>query len=205
MRSPLGLDTLGIIFGHTSRPRDCDDDDKEHLPGKAPVRAWIQFALVSLLGFPARAQLISLQSLVTPSTVISKDGKLVTFAVHGFIEFHSLAELIPYIDSQEHRWNTDLDESARKALRRDLLRGGIDSRVVSMIDERPFETLITHTRADLEQALRQVPNRPPKAIRLSHFLNDGDSPDIPIPIYIDYLNQIRGMARAASGGSGREK
>ena len=123
----------------------------------------------------------------------------------GLLNFHPLAELIPYIDSQEHRWNTDLDEPARKALRRDLLRGGIDSRVVSIIDERPFETLITHTRADLEQALRQVPNRPPKAIRLSHFLNDGDSPDIPIPIYIDYLNQIRGMARAASGGSGREK
>ena len=29
------------------------------------------------------------------------------------------------------------------------------------------------------------------------FLNDGDSPDIPIPIYVEYLNQIREMARAA--------
>ena len=37
----------------------------------------------------------------------------------------------------------------------------------------------------------------PVEIRLSHFLNDGDSPDIPIPIYIEYLNQIRAMARAA--------
>jgi len=37
----------------------------------------------------------------------------------------------------------------------------------------------------------------PIEIRLSHFLNDGDSPDIPIPIYIEYLNQIREMARAA--------
>jgi hypothetical protein len=37
----------------------------------------------------------------------------------------------------------------------------------------------------------------PLEIRLSHFLNDGDSPDIPIPIYINYLNQIRDMARAA--------
>ena len=27
----------------------------------------------------------------------------------------------------------------------------------------------------------------PIEIRLSHFLNDGDSPDIPIPIYVDYL------------------
>jgi hypothetical protein len=37
----------------------------------------------------------------------------------------------------------------------------------------------------------------PVEIRLSHFLNDGDSPDIPIPIYVEYLNQIREMARAA--------
>jgi hypothetical protein len=28
---------------------------------------------------------------------------------------------------------------------------------------------------------------------LDHFLNDGDSPDIPIPIYVGYLNQIREM------------
>ena len=30
--------------------------------------------------------------------------------------------------------------------------------------------------------------------RLDHFLNDGDSPDIPIPIYVSYLNRIRDMA-----------
>jgi hypothetical protein len=35
----------------------------------------------------------------------------------------------------------------------------------------------------------------PLEIRLSHFLNDGDSPDIPIPIYVEYLNQIRRLAR----------
>jgi len=37
----------------------------------------------------------------------------------------------------------------------------------------------------------------PLEIRLSHFLNDGDSPDIPIPVYVGYLNQIRQMALAA--------
>jgi hypothetical protein len=42
----------------------------------------------------------------------------------------------------------------------------------------------------------------PIEIRLSHFLNDGDSPDIPIPIYIGYLNQIRDLARAAAKPSG---
>ena len=36
----------------------------------------------------------------------------------------------------------------------------------------------------------------PLEIRLSHFLNDGDSPDIPIPIYVAYLNQIRDLARS---------
>ena len=37
----------------------------------------------------------------------------------------------------------------------------------------------------------------PLEIRLSHFLNDGDSPDIPIPVYIGYLNRIREMSLAA--------
>jgi hypothetical protein len=31
-------------------------------------------------------------------------------------------------------------------------------------------------------------------VRLDHFLNDGDSPDIPIPIYVGYLNRIRDLA-----------
>jgi hypothetical protein len=41
---------------------------------------------------------------------------------------------------------------------------------------------------------REVITSIPMEIRLSHFLNDGDSPDIPIPIYVGYLNQIRAMA-----------
>jgi hypothetical protein len=39
----------------------------------------------------------------------------------------------------------------------------------------------------------------PMEIRLEHFLNDGDSPDIPIPVYVGYLNRIRQMAREAKG------
>ena len=42
---------------------------------------------------------------------------------------------------------------------------------------------------------REVITSIPMEIHLSHFLNDGDSPDIPIPIYIEYLNQIRNLAR----------
>jgi hypothetical protein len=43
---------------------------------------------------------------------------------------------------------------------------------------------------------REVISGIPMEIRLEHFLNDGDSPDIPIPIYVGYLNQIRELARA---------
>jgi hypothetical protein len=118
---------------------------------------------MTLPGMPVLAQLIPLQALVTPSTVISKNGQPVTFAVHGFIEFHSLSELFPYIESQAQRWKTDpgMDQSKLRALRRDLLRRGIESRVVSMIDERPLETLLTHARSELQQALRQVKDSTP--------------------------------------------
>src|SRR5689334_23012039 len=103
---------------------------------------------------PLPAQQISLQALVTPSTVIIKDGHPVTFAVHGFIEFKSLAELFPYVVSQAKRW--PLSSAEAQALERDMLRRGIESRVVSMIDPRPLETLITHTSAELRQAIAEV-------------------------------------------------
>ena len=60
---------------------------------------WMLFFCATL-----HAQQISLQALVTPSTVITRDGRPITFALHGFIEFRSLSELFPYIDSQAHRW-----------------------------------------------------------------------------------------------------
>src|ERR1051326_7872809 len=107
---------------------------------------------------PLQAETISLQALVTPSTVILKEGQPVRFAVHGFIEFKSLSELFPYIDSQTSRWkgSRGFDQAARLDLGRDLLRRGIESRVISMADERPLETLVTHTREELEQALAEV-------------------------------------------------
>jgi len=37
----------------------------------------------------------------------------------------------------------------------------------------------------------------PRSVKLDHFLNDGDSPDIPIPVYVAYLNEIRELAFAA--------
>jgi hypothetical protein len=110
---------------------------------------------VSLLT-PVWAEPVSLRAIVTPSTVIMKDGHPVTFALHGFIEFKSLGEMFPYIESQTRRWPASLDEAGRRALASELLRRGVESRVVSMVDERPFETLVTHTRGELQQALAQV-------------------------------------------------
>src|ERR1700737_2081327 len=116
-------------------------------------------ALITMtLTASVRAEQVSLQAIVTPSTTILKDGQVITFAVHGFIEFKSLAELFPYIESQTRRWqaNGGLDDRGQRRLARELLHGGIESRVVSMSDERPLEALITHTSEELRQALAHV-------------------------------------------------
>jgi hypothetical protein len=109
------------------------------------IRAFASSALL-LCAASLPAQQISLRALVTPSSIIAKDGRPVTFALHGFIEFKSLSELFPYIDSQTSR---------------ELLRRGIESRVISMADERPLETLVTHTAQELRQALAQVQESTP--------------------------------------------
>jgi len=100
----------------------------------------------------------SLQALVTPSTILEQDGHPVTFALHGFIEFKSLSELFPYIESQTRRWKDHggLDDAALRELASDSLRRGIESRVISMTDERPLETLLTHTAKELRDALAQM-------------------------------------------------
>src|SRR5271165_1152219 len=125
---------------------------------KSLVRLLRRALLISYFCATLHAQEISIQALVTPSSVITKDGRPVNFALHGFIEFRSLSELFPYIDSQTHRWpgNPAFDDAKRQQLARELLRRGIESRVVSMTDERPLETLITHTEDELRHALAQV-------------------------------------------------
>src|SRR4029077_14805755 len=94
---------------------------------------------------PLCAEAVSLQALVTPSTTIVKDGRPVTFALHGFIEFKSLAELFSYVESQTQRWNVPggLDDEHRSQLAGELLRRAIESRVISIEDARPLETLVT--------------------------------------------------------------
>jgi hypothetical protein len=112
---------------------------------------------------PGQAEPLSLQALVTPSTVVaSKDGHPITFALHGFVEFKSLSEMFSYIDAQNRRWKSNaeisggINEEQRQAVMRDLLRRGVESRVVSMVDEGPLETLVTHTREELRTALAAV-------------------------------------------------
>jgi hypothetical protein len=124
----------------------------------SPARMISAALMAAILSVPLRAEQISLQALVTPSTTISKDGHVVTFAIHGFIEFKSLAEMFSYIESQTQRWKPGggLDDAGRSDLAHDLLRRGVESRVVSMTDERPLETLVTHTREELREALAQV-------------------------------------------------
>ena len=111
---------------------------------------------MAALELSAPAQQISLQEIVTPSTVVMKDGHAVTFALHGFIEFKSLAEMFPYIASQSRRWPGNLTDEERRRLARELLRRGIESRVISMFDERPLETVFTHTSAELLRAISRV-------------------------------------------------
>jgi hypothetical protein len=103
------------------------------------VSGWmVRVALIAvILRTPLQAENISLQGIVTPSTTILRDGHPVAFALHGFIEFKSLAELFPYIETQTQRWNLGIEGGQR--LTRELLRRGIESRVVSMTDERPLE------------------------------------------------------------------
>jgi len=104
----------------------------------------------------ANAESIPLETVVTPSSVIVKDGKPVTFAIHGFIEFRSLTEVFPYIEAQTQRWNGGGAAVDTHRLARELLREGIESRVVSMVDERPLQALVTHTSEELRQAVAGV-------------------------------------------------
>jgi hypothetical protein len=127
---------------------------RDHLRGISRIVAGASF-LAASLAF-AQPQQISLQDIVAPSTIVWKEGHPVTFALRGFIEFKSLAEMFPYVVSQTQRWPGVLTDEERHKLSQGLLRRGIESRVVSMADERPLDALLTHTSVELRQAIAQV-------------------------------------------------
>ncbi len=123
-----------------------------------PRVGWFVAAVLASASTFLSAEPLSLQALVTPSTILEKNGHRVVFDLHGFIEFKSLSEMFPYIDSQTRRWNVPggLSQDEQKHLAEELLHRGVESRVISMEDERPLETLITHTREELQRALAAV-------------------------------------------------
>jgi len=155
------------------------------------LNAVLSLGVVLFSSAASYSQTLSLQQLVTPSTILRKDGQIVLFAVHGFVEFESLAGLFTYVESQAQRWpgSADLDLSVRRSLSRELLRRGVESRVISMVDERPLEAMITHTRAELQEALDRVTEPTPAGYseaflevqeKWSHSLNCWSaSPSIP--------------------------
>jgi hypothetical protein len=142
-------------------PRKLEHSSREVLP---ILRSSLRLSCLALFGISPCfagwlfAQELSLQALVTPSTVVIKDGHPVTFAIHAFIEFKSLNDAFSYIESQTPRWKSSdkLDLAARQRLGRQLVHEAVESRVVSMIDERPLEVLITHTAEELKNAIATV-------------------------------------------------
>jgi hypothetical protein len=119
------------------------------------------FALLLLTGTPLYAETVSLRAVVTPSTVMHKDGKVVKFAIHGYIDFESLVEAFGYIESQRNRWQGKISNEDLQKLTSGLLREAVESRVVSMDDEQPLEVLDTHTSDELRQAIAAVSEHTP--------------------------------------------
>lgn len=109
-------------------------------------------ALALLLPSLAAAKELTLDDLATPSAVFVKDGRPVTFALLGLIEFQTQDELFTYIDREAGRWSFP-SAAARQAFGDRLLRRGLESRLVSMTYEKPLELLVTHTREELEEAV----------------------------------------------------
>ncbi len=95
---------------------------------------------------------LSLERLVDPSSILRNQGEVVRFALHFFVDFQNLEEMFAYIDAQAGRWEFE-SESERKAFADDLLRRGVESRVISMTYKDPQEVLITHSREQLAAAV----------------------------------------------------
>jgi len=79
----------------------------------------------------------------------------VRFALHGFIEFETLEQMFSYIDRQAGR-RTFPTSAERQAYGDALLKRGVESRVVSMLWDKPLEVLLTHTNEDLNHEVLRL-------------------------------------------------
>src|SRR5215469_12620066 len=109
-------------------------------------RVLVATALIALRVSLSSAELVPLKDVVTPSSVLMKDGKPVMFAIHGFVEFHSLAEAFAYIESQRKRWKGKISEEELNGLEKAML----------------LEALVTHTSAELQDAVAAVKETMPR-------------------------------------------
>jgi hypothetical protein len=98
---------------------------------------------------------LTLERLVDPTTRVEIEGRIVRFALHGIVRFETLADLFQYIDRESGRWQF-ATSAERQAFGDDLLRRGVESRIVSMETELPLEIILTHTRAEIERALTAI-------------------------------------------------
>ena len=104
---------------------------------------------------PPPARPLTLARVVDPATRVEIGGRLVPFAVRGLVRFDTLAGLLTFIDGEAGRW-TFATAAERQAFGDDLLRRGVESRIVSMTTELPLELLLTHTRAEVAAAVEAV-------------------------------------------------
>src|SRR3954451_13643620 len=126
--------TIQNLTGKFELPRASATNATSCLLAVCRRLLFVQLLLTVAATSNAQEARLTLQALVTPSTVVLKDRHPVTFAIHAFVEFKSLAEAFPYIESQTQRWKGDvrLDAAARQRLGRTLVREAIESRVISM-------------------------------------------------------------------------
>lgn len=120
-------------------------------------RCLLNQALLLLALAPALAQTnLTIDRLLDPSTIVVKDGKPVTFALYGLVEFQTLQQLFSYVDVQAGRWSFPSPD-ARDEYAVGLMRRGVGSRIISMVTEEPWEVMLTHTIAQLDAAIARLP------------------------------------------------
>ena len=120
--------------------------------GLALSAAWDPPSAAAQTSTSLAAAPLTLARLVDPTTRVEINGARVPLALHALIRFDTLADLFTYIDNQAGRW-TFTTSQERQGYGDDLLRRGVESRIVSMQTELPLEILLTHTRAEVSAAV----------------------------------------------------